>query len=228
MIKNRLARDARSQKSRTAMIDKLKKEYNFDESGKKAAMKFFKKNIPASYFQSTRIAIDSLNGIEKLKPICTYANQSLSATDFAHYISRFQGVHLSGSVSDFLEQIYPNFIQENMIQYENGRLMDKYPDYKDLVMEFHDGMLLYEINSKMVWNAAIQDSVGLQNYYDKIKTQFPVANPTDSVKYKPMSEVRAAVISQYQDYLEQQWIKELRVKYPVTVDEKVFATILKK
>lgn len=228
MIKNRLARDVRSQKSRTAMIEKLKKEYNYQESGKKAMMKFFKKNLPETYFQSTRIAIDSLKGIEKLKPICTFADQSLSVVDFAHYISRFQGAKLNGTVVDFLEQIYPNFVQENMIRYENGRLIDKYPDYKDLVMEFHDGMLLYEINSKKVWNAAIQDSVGLENYYEKIKTQFPSSNPKDSVKYKPMIEVRAAVISQYQDYLEQQWIKELRVKYPVSVDEKVFETILKK
>lgn len=228
MIKNRLARDPRSQKSKEALIEKLKMEYHFNESGKKAAFKFFKNNIPETYFQSPELSIDSLKGINKLKPICTYADQTLTAKDFGRYISRFKGVNLPGSVMDFLEQRYPYFVQENMMRYENSRLVDKYPDYRELVNEFHDGMLLYEINSTKIWNISVTDSAGLQNYYEQIKTEFPVNNPTDSIKYKPLDEIRATVIGKYQDYLEKQWIKELREKYPVKVDEKLFQTILKK
>jgi peptidyl-prolyl cis-trans isomerase SurA len=229
MLKNKLARDARSQKSKESLLNKLKKEYNYSEKGKAAAMKFFKKNLPESYFQSTRIAIDSLKGIEKLKPMCTYDNgQRITAVDFAHYVSRFQGTPLNVPMENFLEQVFQKLVGDWLLQYENTRLTDKYPEYRELVKEFHDGMLLYEINAKKVWNAAIQDSVGLERYYESVKTEYPVAQPNDSLQYKPLSEIRAIIINRYQDVLEKKWMEELKAKYPVEVDEQVFKSILKK
>ena len=104
--------------------------------------------------------------------------------------------------------------------------MTKYPEYRDVVNEVYDGLLIYEVNSRMVWNAAIQDTVGAERFYEKIKTQFPTGDPANP--YKPFEEVRALVISQYQDFLEKEWVAELHKKYPVKLNEDVFRTILKK
>ena len=227
MLKSKLQRDPRSRKSKESLVEKLKKEYNFQESGKAAAMKFFKKNVPASYFQSTAVAIDSIKGIEKLKPIFTFAGQEVSAIEFAKFISRYQGAPLNVSPIQFIESLYPNFVSEQMLRYERRHLTEKYPEYKELVTEFHDGMLLYEINSEKVWNAAIKDSIGLEKFYESVKTEYPAENPSDSIQYKPLSEIRAIIVSRFQDSLEQAWLKELHEKYPVVVDEKVFKTILK-
>ena len=226
MLKQRIARDSRSQKSKEALVERLKKEYNYNESGKAKAFKFFAKNLDENSFQSTQ-DIPSIKGIEKLKPIFTFADQQVSVQDFAKYVSRFQGVKLNGTVTDFLNQLYPNFVSEQILTYERKHLQEKYPEFRDLVKEFHDGILLYEINTQKVWGAAIQDSVGLEKFYEQIKINFPNDDPNADTPYKPMSEIRALVITRYQDYLEQQWVKELRAKYPVTVDEKVFSSILK-
>lgn len=228
LLKSRIGRDARARKSKDSFIAKLKKEYNYDEKGKSAAMKFFNKNVTESYFQSTGVDLQTLPGIEKLKPVCTFADQEVSAQEFARYIARFQGSQIKGTVADFLDQLFPNFVNEKIMNYERTHLTDKYPEYNALVNEFHDGMLLYEVNSEKVWNAAIKDSVGLEKFYESIKTEYPVAEPNDTIQYKPMNEIRASVISRYQEYLDQEWIEDLRSRFPVTVDEKVFATILKK
>ena len=226
MIKNRLARDSRSKKSKESLVEKLKVEYNYEESGKKAAMKFFQKNLADKYFQTKHLAIDSIKGIEKLKPMCTFANQKLTAQDVGKYLSRFQGRQLTGTVANFLDQVYPNFVGENMLMYERTQLMDKYPEYRDVVNEVYDGLMIYEVNSLKVWNAAIQDTVGAERLYEEIKTQFATGDTLNP--YKPFSEVRAVVISQYQDLLEKQWVAELHQKYPVKVNEDVFRSILKK
>ena len=226
MIKNRLARDSRSKKSKESLVEKLKVEYNYEESGKKAAMKFFQKNLTDKYFQTKHLAIDSIKGIEKLKPMCTFANQKLTAQDVGKYLSRFQGRQLTGTVANFLDQVYPNFVGENMLMYERTQLMDKYPEYRDVVNEVYDGLMIYEVNSLKVWNAAIQDTVGAERLYEEIKTQFATGDTLNP--YKPFSEVRAVVISQYQDLLEKQWVAELHQKYPVKVNEDVFRSILKK
>ena len=226
MIKNRVSRDSRSRKSKESLVEKLKVEYDYKEKGKAAAMKFFKKNMSENYFQSKHVAPDSIPGIEKLKPMCTYADQKLTAQDFGKYLSRFQGAQITGTVDNFLEQVFPNFVSENMLRYEGTQLMHKYPEYRDVVNEVYDGLLIYEVNAKKVWNAAIQDTVGTERLYEQIKEQFATGDTAQP--YKPFSEVRAVVISQYQDQLEQEWLKELRQKYPVKLNEEVFQSILKR
>ena len=225
MIKNRLARDSRSKKSKESLVEKLKVEYNYQESGKKAAMKFFKKNMADNYFQSKHIAVDSLKGIEKLKPMCTFADQSITPREFGQYLNRYQGAQLKGSMVSFLDQIFPNFVSDKILRYESTQLMAKYPEYRDVVNEVYDGLMIYEINSAKVWNAAIEDTVGTQLFYEQIKSQFATGDTLNP--YKPFEEVRAVVISQYQDKLEKEWVEELHRKYPVKLNEDVFRSILK-
>lgn len=86
--------------------------------------------------------------------------------------------------------------------------------------------MIYEVNSVKVWNAAIADTVGTERFYEQIKTQFATGDSLNP--YKPFADVRAVVISQYQDKLEKEWLEELHRKYPVKVDEDVFRSILKK
>lgn len=228
ILKNRLTRDPRSRKSQSSFIAKLKREYNYEESGKKAAMKFFNKNLTENYFSTTKEEAVSLPGIEKLRPMCTFADTQLTAEQFAKFLNRFKGMPLNGTLADVLEKVFPTFVSENMMAYEKDHLKSKYPEFRDLVEEFHDGMLLYEINSQKVWNAAVEDTVALENFYETIKTDYPTVDSLGQPTFKPLEEVRASVINKYQDYLESQWLKELREKYPVTVDEKVFRSILKK
>lgn len=226
MLKNRLGRDSRSKKSKASLVEKLKVEYNYEEKGKKAAIKFLQKNITENYFQTKSVAIDSIKGIEKLKPMCSFADKQLTAQNFGKYLSRFQGKQLTGTVAAFLEQEFQNFVSENILRYESTQLMTKYPEYRDVVNEVYDGLMIYEINSMKVWNAAIQDTVGAERLYEEIKSQFATGDSLNP--YKPFSDVRAVVISKYQDILEKQWVAELHQKYPVKLNEEVFRSILKK
>ena len=226
MLKNRLGRDTRSKKSKASLVEKLKVEYNYEEKGKKAAMKFLQKNITENYFQTKSVAIDSIKGIEKLKPMCSFADKQLTAQDFGKYLARFQGKQLTGTVAAFLDQEFQNFVSENMLRYESTQLMTKYPEYRDVVNEVYDGLMIYEINSAKVWNAAIQDTVGAERLYEEIKSQFATGDSLNP--YKPFNDVRAVVISKYQDILEKQWVAELHQKYPVKLNEEVFRSILKK
>ena len=133
---------------------------------------------------------------------------------------------MKGSLEEFIEERFQYYIYDKVLTYENSILEEKYPEFKNLVEEYFNGMLLYEINSQNIWNKSLQDSVGLEKFYEEIKTQFP--DPENPGAYKPFSAVRASVVTQYQEKLEKEWIMELKKKYPVVVDEKVFESILKK
>lgn len=212
----------RSYKSKESLVEKLKKEYRFEEKGKKAGFAFLTKHIPSNYFQSTDINIEELPGINSLKPLFTFADRKVSVQEYAKFISRFQGLAPDGGIEAFLEDKYPAFVSETMLKYENEHLTEKYPEFKNLVTEYHEGMILYEINSAEVWMKAVQDTTGLRNYYETVKYKYPSHN-TDTPK--PFEEVKASIINEYQTYLEAKWIARLREKYPVYINEALFSTI---
>ena len=225
-LRNRISRDDRSHKSKDSFIAKLKKEYNYNEAGRAKAMKLFLKNMPEAFFQMQDKKLQKIQGIEKMKPMCTYADQEITVTEFAKYFDRFKGMRLQqNEFASFLDERFEAYLQEKMTRYERDRLEEKYPEFKALVQEFHDGMILYEINTRRVWSEATKDSVGLENYYEANKEKY--IDPATSEPSK-LDDIRALVITDYQEYLDQQWIAELKKKYNPTINQKAFDAILKK
>ncbi|HPT52666.1 MAG TPA: peptidylprolyl isomerase, partial [Bacteroidales bacterium] len=225
-LRNRISRDSRSFKSKSSFITKIKKEYNYNEAGKTKAIKFFLKNMPEEFFQSKTVKLDELKGIEKLQPMATYADQTITATDFANYINRFKGMQLKKEeIESFLNERFDMYIQDNMMRYENDHILEKYPELRELVKEFHDGMVLYEINTQNVWGKAVSDTVGLEQFYQSHLSKY--TDPT-TLEISKLNNIKAIVITDYQEYLDQKWLAELRKKYNPRVNEALFSTLLKK
>ncbi len=55
-------------------------------------------------------------------------------------------------------------------------------DLKNLIREYHDGLLLFEISNRMVWDKAAKDEKGLQAYFKKNKSKYK----WDSPRFKGM------------------------------------------
>jgi peptidyl-prolyl cis-trans isomerase SurA len=62
-------------------------------------------------------------------------------------------------------------------------------------------------------------------YQEKGNSVFIVATGIIPPEPKALNETRGKVTSDYQDFLEQQWISELRRKYPVKVHEELLKKI---
>ena len=75
---------------------------------------------------------------------------------------------------------------------------------------------------KEVWNKASEDSTGLEEYYNKNKEKYNSEGP------KELDEIRGIVISDYQNYLEDLWILDLKKKYTIKVNDKLLQKIAKK
>ena len=202
---------------------------------------------------------------------------------------------------------------EDVKAYADEHLEEKYPELKNLVKEYHDGILLFEVSLREVWDKAAKDTVGLEQFFAANKKNYTwdaprwkgwllqckdkssakaaqaiikSANP-DSVKsyiahrlnqdsvtyvkaqrglwekgknhavdkygfkdkkaeFTPSEELpvvvcvgkklkapatwddeKGKVTTDYQDYLEKQWVARLREKYPVILNEEVWAEIRK-
>lgn len=200
---------------------------------------------------------------------------------------------------------------EEVRTYANQHLEEKYDELRNLVREYHDGILLFDVSLREVWDKAAQDVPGLTNFFKRNKKQYTWDQPRfkgyvvyckdqasaraarniirnspadsidsfinqrinlDSVTYvraqhglflrgqnpavdkygfrskeatfepdaefpivftvgkvlkapEEYTDERGKVTTDYQDYLEKQWVETLRAKYPVVINEEVFRTL---
>jgi len=61
------------------------------------------------------------------------------------------------------------WIDAEITAYEDSRLEEKYPEFRYLMQEYHDGILLFNVSEKKIWNLAMEDSTGLKEFYAGIR-----------------------------------------------------------
>ena len=62
--------------------------------------------------------------------------------------------------------------KETMLAYEKADLVNKYPDYANLLNEYREGILLFDISNRKVWDKASSDKEGLEKYFEKNKSKY--------------------------------------------------------
>ncbi|MFA9389079.1 MAG: peptidylprolyl isomerase [Prolixibacteraceae bacterium] len=65
-----------------------------------------------------------------------------------------------------------NYDETVINDYMDKHLESLYPEFAQIMQEYHDGMLLFSIMEKEVWNKAVIDSTGLENYYESNKNKY--------------------------------------------------------
>nr|WP_319999618.1 peptidylprolyl isomerase [uncultured Draconibacterium sp.] len=286
LIESQIRKDATRQASgKKVFIEKLKKEYNFSEN------------------ETTKAELAKLNiGDNAVLPqetFFTINNKNFGAKELTAFITQ-----KNIKTGSFLS-VYDNWVTDEITNIEDAKLEEKYPEFRYLMNEYHDGILLFNISQEKIWNYAAQDTAGLEAFYQKDKgkhlwndrfkghiitcknvsvreeaenlfgaglnaeevlahintngeelitietgaweeAQNPVVDyyvwngkepenfdsattfiRGDKIKPEPktLDEARGLFISDYQDYLEEQWIKELRRKYKVKVNKKLLKSI---
>lgn len=73
-----------------------------------------------------------------------------------------------------------NTLQSATLDHEKTQLENRYPDFRNLSNEYRDGMLLFEISNRNVWDRASQDKEGLQAFFRANRDRYK----WDAPKYK--------------------------------------------
>ncbi len=178
-LKNKVSRDSRSFLSKTSFIAKIKKEYNFKETPK--AKEDFYVLIDTTYFKASWKASTA----DKLtKEMFTLADQKYSQKDFAKYLESHQTRRAKTDAAVIINAQYKNYVEETLLAYEESQLEKKYADYRNLMQEYRDGILLFDLTDRKVWSKAVKDSVGLQAFYEKNKNNYLWDERADVSTYK--------------------------------------------
>lgn len=290
-LKRRVARDERMSISKTLLIEKRKKKLNYKEDPSRLDRI---KAMTDSVLISGKWSL--AEGLEKENRLFSLNGKFYSVGDFSDFILRNQSP-TNISPGNYINQLYELFVEETLAATEDEKLQNENPEYRSLVKEYREGILLFSIMEKEVWNKASEDSIGQRRYYDlntgkyeagmrlearifatanrdllkamksriisgdtlkaEDMKQFKSVTPfrafekgeheainninwtvglheaeangmyylVEAIKLMPpgikkFEEVRANVISDYQDKLERDWIAQLKGKYRVKVNAK--------
>ncbi len=302
-LQSKVNRDDRSKKTQTALINKLKIEYNYSDNSKKG-LKWFVKHIDSNYFKGKWTA----SKLKKNNVLFTLKGQNFTQKQFADYIISNYRVPKTDA-KDLINKQYNAWVSSEILKYEDTQLETKYTEFKALMQEYHDGVLLYEIMTDKVWNKANKDTIGLKNFYENHKANYQWKDRIDAMVYecldknianqvikmlkndtitskhiieklnekselnlkvktnkyeineisylkgrtfkkgtnpsyefggkyyvikvnelipagpKLLIDAKGIITSDYQNYLEQEWLKELTMKYPFKINEKIIYSL---
>lgn len=166
-IKYKISRDERSQISNKAVLERLKKENKYVQNEKELVN--FIKNVDSTIIKGTWQPIESTL---KNNIIFTIGVQKYTYSDFSNFIKDYQTPRKNGKIDAIVRDYYNSYSEKMNFAYEEDRLEEKYLDFKYLMQEYRDGILLFELTDKMVWNKSVEDTVGLKDFYEKNKTKY--------------------------------------------------------
>ncbi len=216
-IKNRIQRDSRSEKSRQVVINRIKKEYGFYEN--KDALKDFYKIVNDSVFKG-KWDINLAAGLNKI--MFSIDDKSYNQQDFAKHLNIMQKSARQQNIISFINNTYKNWVDEKCIEYEDQNLENKYPDFKDLMKEYRDGILLFNITDQKVWTKAVKDTTGLKSFYEMNKYKYMWQNRVDASIYTCANEKVAKTVKKLvkKGISNDSIMKKINVDTPVLIEIK--------
>lgn len=161
-IAERVEKDMRSKKSEEVVLQQIKKEYGF---------KSYDKNIAA--FMATvdnsilKASFEPSGDADMKASLFSIGKAASTVEDFVNYIKAKQTKQQFLNAQAYAYQLFDAFQSQKILDYADEHLEERYPEFKALVQEYNDGILLFDLMDRVVWNKAVTDTLGLQDYYSR-------------------------------------------------------------
>ncbi len=182
-IKAKISRDSRADVNKKSFIVKLKNEYKFTETT--ASLKKFYAKADSSLAVTAFKKQETANPKD---PIFTIGTSVYTVADYADFLSQYQFNMFKDNMPKSKKEAYDNFVNKTLLDYEENRLDQKYPEFKILMEEYRDGILLFELTDQKVWSAAVKDTVGLERFFEQSKANYQWGDRLDASIYTCANE----------------------------------------
>jgi len=168
-LEKRVAEGSRSKMVVSAVNKLIKKKFGFEKGYDHGA---FIDGIVANSVLNRRWKFDSVSPADD-KLIFTIADATYFFSDYAKFISERQmTTRAYKSKSRLLKDFYDEFETQELKRYFKDELERDNEEYASVISEYRDGLLIFDVMNKNVWNKVRKDSVGLNKYYDANKKNY--------------------------------------------------------
>jgi len=172
-VKTGIERDSRSKLSTEFMAKKLKDQYS---------VKVYKDNFNSLRRKAvndvSKSIWDGKNALSLDKPLFKIESMIFYQNEFTDYILKNQ------KNNNNFDNLYLEFFDKSIFVYEESQLENKYPEFKVLLNEYREGILLFDLTNKNVWKKAVDDSLGLSEFFANNLDNYTWEERIDASVYK--------------------------------------------
>jgi peptidyl-prolyl cis-trans isomerase SurA len=168
-LEAKVKRDSRSKLINTAMVNELKKRYQISYS--EEAKAYFKSLITNEFFtRSWKLP----EAFDKDKTIFTINTKTFTYNDFGRHLMSAQRIYNGKTTepSEIIDKEFDAFFEKSIFQFREDNLELENKDFANILKEYRDGLLLFDLMEKEVWNKASKDTLGLDAFYNKHKSNY--------------------------------------------------------
>lgn len=177
-LKQRIERDERSQMGKLSFISNVKKDANVKEFTTKLKLVY---PFIDSTFVKGKWDVSKVAKIGKEK-LLVIDDKTYTVTDFIIYLLDNLSYNKTMNVAAVVESQYKEYSNNIIIEFEKGRLPSKYPDYKYLTQEYHDGILLFNLMEQKIWTKASTDTIGLDKFFKENNGKYKWGERIEGIK----------------------------------------------
>lgn len=193
---NKIRKDDRSRLINASLNEKLRKKYPVKRDDK-----VYKKILPLVtdkyYKQEWELPSGAKDMSEKLLTINN--DKTVTASAFLNYVvSQQKANNTVKPIAKLMDKMYVKFVEEQLINYYNDNLEKEFPDFSNVMDEYRDGLLLFDLMEKEIWAKAKTDTLGLKAFYEKNIANYQWK---DRVEANVFSSTKSDVIKKTEKYL---------------------------
>ena len=304
-LETKIGKDDRSKKITASLNEKLRKKYTYKRDAKQFGL--LSKLVTNDFYESKWTLPE--NAKDYTATLLTIKDKKIDGKTFLDFIDKQQKVGLKTKpISKLLDELYTKFLDEQLTAYYDENLETEFPEFANVMEEYRDGLLLFDLMEKEIWERAKTDTLGLKSFYDEHKMEHiwkkrvdvTIASSTNqdmikkaqaflkkgiepqaikdklnlnnvinvmtnngsfeegsnalpkTMKYnlgvsdvfkegeyyfvtnvekiipegvKSLEECKGKIVNDYQQYLEQRWVDDLKQEFTVKVDKDVFERV---
>lgn len=115
---------------------------------------------------------DRAKAAKLTKPVLVIKDRTFTQTDLLNYLEANQRRDRVVPVKEHVDARLNDFVDEQVLAYEDAHLEEKYPEFRMLMKEYRDGILLFELTDQKVWGRAVKDTAGLEAFHKEHADDF--------------------------------------------------------
>ncbi len=166
-IAQKVSKDGRASLSKKAVIKKLKEQNDFREF--EGVKEKIVATADSSLLEGKWIVPVEFPVIDTLFII---GEKPYTLGMAGEGIRKLQRKRNGLSPEQYINELLDRYEENSLLEYEEQAIARNNFEVKMLLREYYEGILLFDIMNRMVWNKAVQDTIGLKKYFEEHKENY--------------------------------------------------------
>ena len=165
-LENKISKDDRSRLITNSLTEKLAAKYPIKKDAKlyNSLVKLLTNDF---YDNKWTLPTDSK---KYSKTLFAISNKNYTGSDFLDYVySKQKAGSTLKPIEKLADNLFETFVDEQRNQYYNDNLENEFPEFSAVMDEYRDGLLLFDLMDKEIWQRSKTDTIGLKSFYETQK-----------------------------------------------------------